>query len=374
MTEHFSLHIEATDGAARTGVIHTAHGDVPTPAFMPVGTRASVRTVTPEEVRQSGASILLGNTYHLMLRPGETLIERAGGLASFMGWHGPTLTDSGGYQVFSLGERVKITDDGPTFASHIDGTRVQLTPERAIAIQAALGSDIAMVLDECPPGDADTEALIRAMDRTTAWAERQVAAPRPAEQALFGIVQGGTRTDLRLQHLRTLEKLEFDGLALGGLSVGEPVADMYRIVAEIGPRMPVEKPRYLMGVGTPDDLLQAIGCGIDMFDCVLPTRNGRNGQAFVHGGKINIKQARYAEDPKPLEPGCSCPCCAHFERRYLRHLFNVGEMLVARLLTLHNLHHYGALMRGARRAIAENRFPAFKENWHQPLEGATTVL
>jgi queuine tRNA-ribosyltransferase len=367
MTNTFSFKKAAQDGHARTGIIQTPHGDIPTPAFMPVGTRASVKAIDPDEVKQSGASILLGNTYHLMLRPGETLIERAGGLAAFMGWHGPTLTDSGGYQVFSLAERVKITDEGAAFSSHIDGTRELLTPERAIQIQGALGSDIAMVLDECPPSTADKETIAQAMNRTTGWAKRQIAIPRPEGQALFGIIQGGTHLDLRLEHLGALHTLGFDGLAMGGLSVGEPVDDMYRIVAGIAPKMPADTPRYLMGVGTPDDLLQAIEHGMDMFDCVMPTRNARNGQAFVHGGKINIKQARYAEDPLPLEPGCACPCCARFERRYLRHLFTVGEMLVARLLTLHNLHHYGSLTAGARQAIAENRFQEFKTRWHEPL-------
>jgi queuine tRNA-ribosyltransferase len=367
MTKKLFFKKNAQDGHARTGVIQTLHGDIPTPAFMPVGTRASVKAIDPDEVKQSGASILLGNTYHLMLRPGEALIERAGGLAAFMGWHGPTLTDSGGYQVFSLAARVKITDDGAAFSSHIDGTREMLTPERAIQIQGALGSDIAMVLDECPPGTADKETIAEAMRRTTVWARRQIVIPRPEGQALFGIIQGGTHLDLRLEHLDQLQTLDFDGLAMGGLSVGEPVEEMYRIVAGLAPKMPEDKPRYLMGVGTPDDLLQAIEHGVDMFDCVMPTRNARNGQAFVHGGKINIKQARYAEDPLPLEPGCTCPCCARFERRYLRHLFMVGEMLVARLLTLHNLHHYGSLTAEARRAIKENRFQEFKNRWHEPL-------
>jgi queuine tRNA-ribosyltransferase len=304
-----------------------------------------------------------------MLRPGAELIRRAGGLAAFMGWGGPTLTDSGGYQVFSLGERVKIDDAGVVFSSHLDGTRIELTPERAIEVQGALGSDVAMVLDECPPGDADREVVARALARTTAWARRQVGLPRPTGQALFGIVQGGVHTDLRRAHVDELAALPFDGLALGGLSVGEPIEEMYRVLAAVGPRLPAERPRYLMGVGTPADILEAIGCGIDMFDCVLPTRNARNGQAFVHGGRINIKQARYAEDPAPLEPGCDCPCCRRFERRYLRHLFLAGEMLVSRLLTLHNLHHYGALLAGARVAIAAGGFAEFRDGWTRPLDG-----
>jgi queuine tRNA-ribosyltransferase len=371
MTDRLPFEVEGTDGDARAGWLSTPHGRIPTPAFMPVGTRASVKTLDPEEVRSSGASILLGNTYHLMLRPGEELIRRAGGLAAFMGWHGPTLTDSGGYQVFSLGERARISDEGVVFSSHIDGARVELTPERAVAVQAALGSDIAMVLDECPPASAAPAEIERAMARTTDWARRQIACPRPEGQALFGIVQGGTDEELRRRHLLELAELPFDGLALGGLSVGEPVEEMYRVIDAVAPGMPAERPRYLMGVGTPEDILRAVARGVDMFDCVLPTRNARNGQAFVHGGKLNIKQARYAEDPEPLEPGCGCPCCARFERRYLRHLFNVGEMLVFRLITLHNLHHYGALMAGARAAILEGRLADFARAWSAPLDDPT---
>jgi queuine tRNA-ribosyltransferase len=362
-TQGFSYEVLNRDAEARTGVITTAHGPVPTPAFMPVGTRAAVKAVDPDEVRASGAAILLGNTYHLMLRPGEQLIGRAGGLAAFMGWGGPTLTDSGGYQVFSLGERVKITDRGVVFSSHIDGTRIDLTPERAIQVQGALGSDIAMVLDECPPSTAKRGDIERAMERTTTWARRQVEQDRPRGQALFGIVQGGTHTDLRLAHLEEIASMDFDGIALGGLSVGEPIPEMYRVLKEVVPDMPKDKPRYLMGVGTPEDLLEAIEQGIDMFDCVMPTRNARNGQAFVRGGRINIKQAKYTEDPLPLEPGCDCPCCKKYERRYLRHLYTIGEMLVSRLLTVHNLHHYGTLMKGARQAIAKGSFSEFKRGW-----------
>lgn len=359
MTEGCEFRLEATDGLARSGVLQTPSGAVALPAFMPVGTRAAVKAVDPDEVRASGAAIVLGNTYHLMLRPGEEVIRRAGGLAAFMGWRGPTLTDSGGYQVFSLGERVEISDAGVVFSSHIDGTRIDLSPERAIRVQGALGSDVAMVLDECPPGDAPREAVARAMDRTTSWARRQLGVERPAGQALFGIVQGGVHVDLRLAHVEELSSMGFDGLALGGLSVGEPIEEMYRVLAEVAPQMSADRPRYLMGVGTPEDILEAIGHGVDLFDCVLPTRNARNGQAFVRGGRVNIKQARHAEDPSPLEPGCDCPCCSRFDRRYLRHLFLAGEMLCARLLTLHNLYHYGALMRGARDAIATGSFAEF---------------
>jgi queuine tRNA-ribosyltransferase len=366
MDTPLSLRIDATDGQARTGVLGTPHGEVPLPAFMPVGTKAAVKALDPDEVRGSGAAILLGNTYHLMLRPGEEIIRRAGGLARFMAWHGPTLTDSGGFQAFSLGERVKITDEGVRFASHLDGTRVLLTPERAAEVQAALGADIAMALDECAPGDADRDAVARAMVRTTAWARRQLVVPRPAGQALFGIVQGGTHEDLRREHLEELSALPVGGLALGGLSVGEPVPEMYRILRAVAHLLPADRPRYLMGVGTPADILEAVACGVDMFDCVLPTRNARNGQAFVRGGRVNIKQARFAEDPLPLDPVCSCPCCARFERRYLRHLFLSGEMLAARLLTLHNLHHFGTLMAGVREAIAAGRLAEFARAWLAP--------
>lgn len=366
MSESFSFKVFQASGRARTGVMETPHGNIPTPAFMPVGTRASVKGLHPKEVADSGAAVLLGNTYHLMQRPGEALIKGAGGLARFMGWHRPTLTDSGGYQVFSLGERVKISDNGVVFSSHIDGSRIELTPERAVAVQAALGSDIAMVLDECPPGTASRDEVQRAMDRTTAWAKRQLLCERSPGQALFCIVQGGIHEDLRLAHLEALSAMPFDGVALGGLSVGEPIEDMYRIFDTIAHRMPAEKPRYVMGIGTPNDLLEAIGNGVDMFDCVMPTRNARNGQAFVRGGRINIKQAQYINDPLPLEPGCPCPCCTGFERRYLRHLYTVGEMLVLRLLSIHNLYHYGALTAGARKAIAEDRFEEFKAAWRTP--------
>ncbi|MBN2528007.1 MAG: tRNA guanosine(34) transglycosylase Tgt [Deltaproteobacteria bacterium] len=368
MTERFVFTVNAKDGHARTGRILTQRGDIPTPAFMPVGTRASVKALSPDEIAASGASILLGNTYHLMLRPGESLIAKAGGLAKFMAWHKPTLTDSGGFQVFSLSDRAKISDDGVVFASHIDGSRIELTPERAVRVQGQLGSDIAMILDECPPGDAPRKDVENAMRRTTLWAERQIHVARPEGQALFGIVQGSIHEDLRKRHLDEIAALPFDGIALGGLSVGEPVEDMYRIFHEIAPLMPTERPRYVMGVGTPADLLEAIEQGIDMFDCVMPTRNARNGQVFVMGGKLNIKQARFLNDASPLETGCTCPTCSTYERRYLRHLFMSKELLIHRLLTIHNLHHYGALMAGARQAIKDGQFSAFKKSWLEQRE------
>jgi queuine tRNA-ribosyltransferase len=319
-------------------------------------------------VRATGAAILLGNTYHLMLRPGEERIARAGGLARFMAWNGPTLTDSGGFQIFSLSDRAKISDDGVVFSSHIDGARIALSPRRAIEVQAALSSDIAMVLDECPPGDADRDTVRRAMDRTTAWAKQQLDVPRASGQALFGIVQGGIHEDLRAAHLQEIASMPFDGVALGGLSVGEPQEDMYRILRCIGPDMPAERPRYVMGVGTPADLLAGIASGIDMFDCVMPTRNARNGQAFVRGGKIGIKGARFADDARPLDPDCSCYTCRTFDRRYLRHLFMSSELLIHRLLTIHNLTHYGDLMKGARAAIVEGRLASFCERWLEAQE------
>ncbi|MFO8071357.1 MAG: tRNA guanosine(34) transglycosylase Tgt [Polyangia bacterium] len=368
MSDGFSFSIEAVDGRARSGTLRTPRGKAPTPAFMPVGTRAAVKALDPDEVRASGASIVLGNTYHLMLRPGPELVRRAGGLARFMGWEGPTLTDSGGFQIFSLGERVRIDDEGAVFSSHIDGTRIELTPERAIEIQGALGSEIAMTLDECPPGGADRERLARAADRTAVWARRALEVERPAGQALFGIAQGGTREDLRLAQIEELSALPFQGLALGGLSVGEPSEEMYRVLEAVAHRMPNERPRYLMGVGRPEDILAAVRSGIDMFDCVMPTRNARNGQAFVRGGRISIKQARWAEDPLPLDPACECPCCKRFDRRYLRHLYLSGEMLAARLMTVHNLHHYGEMMRGARKAIAAGELDAFISGWLAPEE------
>ena len=367
-TEGFAFRLRARDGRARVGEVITPRGPIPTPAFMPVGTRASVRAVDPDEVRASGAAIVLGNTYHLMLRPGEERIRRAGGLARFMAWDGPTLTDSGGFQAFSLAGRVRIDDGGVVFASHIDGARVELTPERAVRVQGALGSDVAMVLDECPPGGASRDAVARAVERTTAWARRQLRVERPAGQALFAIVQGGVHADLRRAHIDELCAESFDGLALGGLSVGEPVAEMYRVLDACADALPADRPRYLMGVGTPADILEAVECGVDMFDCVLPSRNGRRGQAFVRGGRLNIKQARYADDGEPLEPGCPCPTCARFDRRYLRHLFLVGEPLVARLITVHNLFHYGTLTAAIRAAVRDGRLAELKRSWLEPRE------
>jgi queuine tRNA-ribosyltransferase len=363
MREGFAFEAAARDGQARTGVLRTPHGDVPTPAFMPVGTAAAVKSLSPVEVAGSGASMILGNTYHLLLRPGPDVLRRAGGLHRFMAWPGAILTDSGGYQVFSLAERCKVTDEGVSFASHIDGQRFDLTPERAMEVEEAIGADVAMVLDECPPGGADRQVVSRAVQRTTAWARRCLAAHRRADQALFGIVQGGTHLDLRAEHAAEIAALGFDGLALGGLSVGEPKEAMSAVVAGIAPTLPADRPRYLMGVGTEEDILEGIASGVDMFDCVLPTRNARNGQAFTTRGRLSIKQARFAEDVRPLDEACDCYACRTFDRRYLRHLFVTNDILVHRMMSLHNLHHYGRLTAGAREAIAAGRFARYRSDY-----------
>jgi queuine tRNA-ribosyltransferase len=357
--EGFRYELLAHDGHARAGRLHTSRAVIETPVFMPVGTQASVKSQTPAEVAATGARIVLANTYHLMLRPGAELIAGLGGVGRFMAWPHAVLTDSGGYQVFSLSALRKIDDDGVVFRSHVDGAPQALSPERAMDVQARLGSDIAMALDECPPGNAEPAEIERAMARTTAWAQRCLRAPRPAWQARFGIVQGGTSEALRLRHLAEIAPLDFEGIALGGFSVGEPIAEMYRLLAVLGPQLPAERPHYLMGVGKPIDLLRAVGCGIDMFDCVLPTRNARNGQALTWGGRVNLKQARHTRDESPLDPRCDCPVCTTYSRAYLRHLIQAGEILGGRLLSEHNLWFYAALMRAARAAIVEKRYAAF---------------
>jgi queuine tRNA-ribosyltransferase len=359
VTPGFSFAELARDGDARACALHTPRAHIETPVFMPVGTQASVKSQTPDEVAATGARIILANTYHLWLRPGAERVHKLGGVQKFMAWPHAQLTDSGGYQVFSLADLRKIDDDGVSFRSHLDGARKVLTPEESMRVQGLLGSDIAMVLDECPPGGAARADIERAMKRTSSWARRSLAFASPPGQARFGIVQGGTHVDLRLTHLDDIASLDVDGVALGGFSVGEPIPDMYRALAEIAPKMPQNKPRYLMGVGTPYDLLAAINCGIDMFDCVLPTRNGRNGQALTFQGRVNIRQARHTEDDSPLEAGCACPVCTRYSRAYLRHLFNAEEMLGPRLLTQHNLWFYGELTRRAREAIRAGRYQAF---------------
>lgn len=343
----------AHEGAARRGRLTLRAATFETPTFMPVGTQATVKALEPWEVESTGARIILANTYHLWIRPGPELIAARGGVKAWMRWPHALLTDSGGYQVFSLAAMRDIDDDGVTFRSHLDGSRKRLTPELAMQVQAALGSDIAMVLDECPPGGAGRDHVARAIARTTQWARRCIEVPRPDYQARFGIVQGAIHEDLRLAHLQELATLPFEGLALGGFSVGEPLEDTYRVLQAVAPQMPADKPRYLMGVGTPYDLLHAVGCGIDLFDCVLPTRNARNGQVFSWHGRVNLRQARHREDDGPIDPECGCPVCERYSRSYLRHLIHVGEMLGPRLLTLHNLHFYASLMKRARQAIGE---------------------
>lgn len=356
---NFEVLAQDSGSAARLGRLQTARAVVETPVFMPVGTQATVKSQTPAEVAETGARLILANTYHLMLRPGATRVNELGGVQQFMAWPHAMLTDSGGYQVFSLTGLRKIDDDAVTFRSHIDGAKHVLSPERSMEIQALLGSDIAMVLDECPPGNGDRALVERAIERTTRWAQRCLASPRAEDQARFGIVQGAAFLDLRLNHLAELAELPFEGLALGGFSVGEPIEIMYGLVAEIGPKMPAHKPRYLMGVGKPTDLLRAIGAGIDMFDCVLPTRNARNGQALTWGGRVNLRQSKHQTSRDPLDARCGCPVCQTYTRAYLRHLFMAKEILGPRLVTQHNLSFYQALMRAARAAIAEQRYTSW---------------
>lgn len=357
----FSFDVTAVDGPARSGLFTTPRAAIETPAFMPVGTQATVKALTPDEVASTGARIILANTYHLWLRPGAESIAAHGGVVGFMKWPHALLTDSGGYQVFSLAKHRTVDDDGITFRSHLDGTQHRLTPEEAMRVQALLGSDVAMVLDECPPGDAPRSVVEKAMARTTEWARRCLETEPAEGQARFGIVQGGTALDLRMSHLETIAALEFDGIALGGFSVGEPPAQMYELLGHIAPAMPVDRPRYLMGVGTPTDLLRSLSAGIDLFDCVLPTRNARNGQALTWGGRVNLRQARHRDDDGPLDTHCGCSVCQTYSRAYLRHLVKADEMLGPRLLSLHNLHFYGALMREARTMIRAGRLGPWVE-------------
>ncbi|HEY4118831.1 MAG TPA: tRNA guanosine(34) transglycosylase Tgt [Byssovorax sp.] len=362
-TPGFAFRVEGTCGPARAGVLTTPHGDVPTPTFMPVGTQGSVKTLTPFEVAATGARVVLGNTYHLWLRPGAEAIARAGGLHAFTRWPHAMLTDSGGFQAFSLADLRTSSEDGFTFRSHIDGAKKHLSPEVAMQVQGLIGADVAMQLDVCPKGDAPRDEVARACATTTRWARRCLAAKSPT-QALFGIVQGSTHVDLRRAHADELGAMPFDGLALGGFSVGEPIATMHEVLGACASALDAARPRYLMGVGTPRDLVVGIAAGVDMFDCVLPTRNGRNGQALTQTGRVVIKQARYKDDPSPLDPTCGCPACAAgYSRAYLRHLFLAGEILALRLFTEHNLHLYGRLVREAREAILAGRFAAFEAAW-----------
>lgn len=355
----FSFQLLATNDAARLGRLGTPHGEVETPVFMPVGTQATVKGLTPQQLEEAGARIVLGNTYHLTLRPGDALIAELGGLHRFMGWNGPILTDSGGFQVYSLALMRKIDDHGAVFRSHIDGALLELTPERAVAIQANLGSDIAMCLDECPPFGTDPDYLRVAIRRTLHWAERCQAAHRRADQALFAIVQGGTDLELRRQCAETLVALDFPGYALGGFSVGETPEQMAAVLQPCAALLPTDKPRYLMGVGRPQDILAGIAAGIDMFDCVLPTRNGRNASAFTALGPLRLRNACHKRDPRPLESDCPCPVCRTFSRAYLHHLFLADEMLGPTLLSLHNVAFYCRLTAQACQAIRAGRFAEF---------------
>ena len=356
----FGFTLLARDGQARRGRLATAHGTAETPAFMAVGTAATVKGLLPEQIAASGTEIVLGNTYHLMLRPTAERIAELGGLHRFMDWPRPILTDSGGYQVMSLAELRKVTDEGVAFRSHLDGARLMLTPERAVEIQQLLGSDIAMVLDECVKLPAEPPALLAALERSHRWAERcrRAFRPRPGH-ALFGILQGGDDIALRQRAAEALSAVGFEGYALGGLAVGEPQAVMFKVVEETTPALPETQPRYLMGVGKPLDLVGAVLRGIDMFDCVLPTRSGRTGQAFTARGTVNIRNARHQADPRPLDPECSCQTCRRVSRAYLHHLAKAGEMLGPMLMTLHNLTFYQGLMADLRQAIEEGRAEAF---------------
>jgi queuine tRNA-ribosyltransferase len=353
----FAFTVTATDGAARTGLLSTRRGDIRTPAFMPVGTSATVKAMKPADVRASGADIILGNTYHLMLRPGAERVARLGGLHAFMGWDGPILTDSGGYQVMSLSERAKVTEEGVSFASHLDGSRHMLTPERSMEIQALLGSDIVMAFDQLVPTIASREEQAVAMERSIRWAKRSRDA-FAGEGALFGIQQGGLDENLRKASADALIGIGFDGYAVGGLAVGEGQEAMLACLDFASQQLPADRPRYLMGVGKPDDLIGAVERGMDMFDCVLPTRSGRTGQAFTRDGPVNIRNARFAEDSAPLDPDCPCPICAGWSRAYLHHLVKAGEILGAMLMTEHNLHFYQQLMAELREAIRQRRLGA----------------
>jgi queuine tRNA-ribosyltransferase len=356
----FPFDIHATDGKARAGRLRTARGDIRTPAFMPVGTAATVKAMLPESVRATGADVLLGNTYHLMLRPGAERIARLGGLHRFMNWDGPILTDSGGFQVMSLSELRKLTEDGVTFRSHIDGSAHMLSPESSMAIQKALGSDIVMAFDECPALPADRARLEASMRLSMRWAARsREAFGDRTGHALFGIQQGGLEPDLRAESAAALRRIGFDGYAVGGLAVGEGQQAMFGVLDYAPDQLPAERPRYLMGVGKPDDIVGAVQRGIDMFDCVLPSRSGRTGQALTRRGAVNLKNARHADDPRPLDPDCACPCCTGYSRAYLHHVFKAGEIISSMLLTWHNLHYYQELMAGLRGAIETGRLEAF---------------
>ncbi len=371
----FSFSIAATDGRARSGVISMRRGEIRTPAFMPVGTAATVKAMKPADVRASGADIILGNTYHLMLRPGAERVARLGGLHAFMGWDRPILTDSGGYQVMSLADLRKMSEEGVSFKSYLDGSAHMLTPERSMEVQRLLGADIVMAFDECTPFPATRDEAAASMERSMRWAKRSrdgfdAGGAHAERAALFGIQQGSMEEDLRRASSDALTEIGFDGYALGGLAVGEGQAEMFRVLGFAAPMLPENRPRYLMGVGKPDDIVGAVERGIDMFDCVLPTRSGRTGQAFTADGPLNIKNARFAEDEGPLDPSCACPVCATWSRAYLHHLVRAGEILGAMLMTEHNLFFYQALMTDLRGAIGEGRLSAFAVEFRVRYRGS----
>lgn len=365
MTDRFSFALHATDGKARTGLISTPRGGIRTPAFMPVGTAATVKAMLPESVAATGADILLGNTYHLMLRPGAERIDRLGGLHRFMNWSGPILTDSGGFQVMSLSDLRKLTEAGVTFRSHVDGSRHELSPERSMEIQKLLGSDIVMCFDECPALPAEDKVVAASMRLSMRWGERSKVAfgDRPGH-ALFGIQQGGVTQELRAESAEKLKEIGFDGYAIGGLAVGEGQEAMFGVLDYAPDMLPEDRPRYLMGVGKPDDIVGAVKRGVDMMDCVLPTRSGRTGQAWTRRGPVALKNARHADDPRPLDEDCTCPACRNYSRAYLHHVFRSGEIISAMLLTWHNLAYYQTLMAEMRAAIAAGQFDAFEADFH----------
>ena len=368
MTQRFDFKLTATSGKARTGLIWTPRGEIRTPAFMPVGTSATVKAMLPESVRETGADVLLGNTYHLMLRPTAERINKLGGLHEFMNWHRPILTDSGGFQVMSLSDLRKISEVGVTFKSHIDGTSYELSPERSIEIQKLLGSDLVMAFDECAPFPATYEQTKSSMRRSMRWAlrSRDAFGDRPGH-AIFGIQQGGLFKDQRSESAETLIDIGFNGYAIGGLAVGEGQKAMLEVLDYAPDMLPTDKPRYLMGVGKPDDIVGAVKRGIDMMDCVLPSRSGRTGQAFTRRGTVNIKNARHRNDPRPLDEKCFCPTCLNYSRAYLHHVFRSGEMIAAMLLTWHNLHYFQELMSTMRSAIAQDKFVQFEAEFQSRL-------
>ncbi len=357
--------LEATEGEARAGKLQTAHGAIQTPVFMAVGTKATVKAMTPEELKSMGCQVVLGNTYHLHIRPGESLIKKLGGLHKFMNWHGPILTDSGGFQVFSLAGLRKLSEEGVEFRSHLDGNKLFLSPESSMQIQMDLGSDIIMAFDECLKHPSTEDEIKTSMALTLRWLRRSKEAMTRKESLLFGIVQGGLDPKLRLQSMEEICSVDLPGYALGGFSVGEPIELMHRLVPQVAPRMPKNKPRYLMGVGTPLDLIVAVDSGIDMFDCVLPTRVARNGTIYTWNGKVSIKRVEFKEDPSPLDPECDCYTCLNYSKAYLRHLILSDEILAARLNTIHNLHFFFALMRKAREAICAGRWESFRDDCYR---------